>query len=118
MAELAAMRVPAVLVPFPAATGNHQFHNAQAFEKTGAARMLEQQHATPELLSQLILGLVEDAAARSRMCAALDPWHRPDAAEQIAQYMVKATTNVRKKGAGGQTAGRPPRWHPHQCAIT
>ncbi len=41
LAELAAMRVPAVLVPYPAATDNHQYYNALAFEKTGAACLLE-----------------------------------------------------------------------------
>ena len=32
LAELAAQRVPAVLVPFPMATDNHQWHNARALE--------------------------------------------------------------------------------------
>ncbi len=48
LAELAAMRVPPVLIPLPTAADNHQFHNARAFEETGAARLLEQGLATPE----------------------------------------------------------------------
>ena len=43
LAEIAAMRLPSLLIPFPAAADNHQFHNARAFETTGAARLLEQQ---------------------------------------------------------------------------
>src|SRR5262249_27785691 len=34
LAEFAAMRVPAVLVPYPTATDNHQFENARAFEQS------------------------------------------------------------------------------------
>src|SRR5207245_860736 len=41
LAELAAMRVPSILVPFPAATNDHQRHNALAFVETGAARLLD-----------------------------------------------------------------------------
>jgi UDP-N-acetylglucosamine--N-acetylmuramyl-(pentapeptide) pyrophosphoryl-undecaprenol N-acetylglucosamine transferase len=90
LAELAAMRVPPVLVPFPAAADNHQFHNARAFEETGAARLLEQKNATPEKLARLVSELIENPAARERMQAALARWHAPQAAEQIAEQMLNA----------------------------
>src|SRR6266550_2489439 len=48
LAEIAAMRLPSLLVPYPTAADNHQLINAKAFEKTGAARLLEQKIATPE----------------------------------------------------------------------
>ena len=88
LAELAAMRLPAVLVPYPAATDNHQFHNARAFEATGAARLLEQRTATPELLVQLLLDLLEKPAVHEKMQDALARWHAPRAAEQIAEAML------------------------------
>ena len=53
LAEIAAMRLPSLLVPFPAAADNHQFYNARAFEATGAARLLEQKNATPEKVGRL-----------------------------------------------------------------
>jgi UDP-N-acetylglucosamine--N-acetylmuramyl-(pentapeptide) pyrophosphoryl-undecaprenol N-acetylglucosamine transferase len=46
LAEFAAMRVPAILIPYPSATDNHQFHNARAFVERGAARMLGAKRAT------------------------------------------------------------------------
>src|SRR5258706_10842007 len=55
LAELAAMRVPAVLVPYPAATDDHQLHNARAFAGTGAARLLEQEGATAEAMAEEIV---------------------------------------------------------------
>jgi hypothetical protein len=88
LAELAAMRVPAVLLPYPAATDNHQFHNARAFESTGAARLLEQKSATPETLAQLLLELIEKPSVREKMRSALEQWHAPHAAEQIAEAMI------------------------------
>ena len=46
LAELAAMRVPPVLVPFPAATDDHQTHNARALQESGAALLLAQDKAS------------------------------------------------------------------------
>jgi UDP-N-acetylglucosamine--N-acetylmuramyl-(pentapeptide) pyrophosphoryl-undecaprenol N-acetylglucosamine transferase len=88
LAEIAAMRVPAVLVPYPAAMDNHQFYNARAFEASGAARLLEQKSATPETLAQLLLDLIEKPAVHERMRHALAQWHTPRAAEQIAEAML------------------------------
>jgi UDP-N-acetylglucosamine--N-acetylmuramyl-(pentapeptide) pyrophosphoryl-undecaprenol N-acetylglucosamine transferase len=90
LAELAAMRVPAILIPYPAATDNHQWHNARAMSGTGAARLLEQKMATRDSLSLLICELAGSQAMRETMQSALAPWHRPQAAEQIAETMLKA----------------------------
>ena len=90
LAELAAMRVPAVLVPYPAATDNHQFENARAFEQSGAARLLEQSAATPQSLARLLLPLVEGPATREHIQGALRPWHTPEAAQQIAETILEA----------------------------
>jgi UDP-N-acetylglucosamine--N-acetylmuramyl-(pentapeptide) pyrophosphoryl-undecaprenol N-acetylglucosamine transferase len=88
LAELAAMRVPAVLVPYPAATSNHQFHNARAFEAVGAARLLEQKNASPETLAHLISDLIEKPIVREQVQNALAQWHAPQAAEQIAELIL------------------------------
>jgi UDP-N-acetylglucosamine--N-acetylmuramyl-(pentapeptide) pyrophosphoryl-undecaprenol N-acetylglucosamine transferase len=107
LAELTAMRVPSVLIPFPSATDNHQFFNAKAFEETGAARLLEQKSATPEILAQLILDLVENTAAREQMQTALAKWHAPSAAGQIAETMLKIiaheSEHAKTKSHGGKS---------------
>ena len=107
----AAMRLPAVLVPYPAATDNHQFHNARAFEETGAACLLEQRNATPDALGGLVLGLIENAASRGKMQAALAQWHAPRAAEHIADEMLRAVfksaDNRARKGGGGRDVRDP-----------
>jgi UDP-N-acetylglucosamine--N-acetylmuramyl-(pentapeptide) pyrophosphoryl-undecaprenol N-acetylglucosamine transferase len=90
LAELAAMRVPAVLVPYPAATDNHQLVNARAYEQSGAAHLMEQKKARPEALALLVLDLLENAAARGGMQTALAGWHTPDAAPRIAREILNA----------------------------
>src|SRR5208283_2069082 len=90
LAEIAAVRLPSLLVPYPAAADNHQFFNARAFESTGAARMLEQKHATPDKVAALLCELLEAPAARAKIQTALAQWHAPQAAEQIAEIMLAA----------------------------
>src|SRR2546426_12656751 len=80
LAELAAMRVPAVLIPYPLATDNHQLYNARAFEQTGAACLLEQKLATPEALMEQLAQLIENTGEREKMQQALAQWHSPRAA--------------------------------------
>ncbi len=104
LAELAAVRVPSVLIPFPAATDNHQFFNAKAFEENGAASLLEQKVATPDSLCRMILEYTNDGAARERAQAALAKWHMPQAAEQIAETMLKAI--AREKERAGSRSHR------------
>ena len=90
LAEIAAVRLPSVLVPYPAAADNHQLFNARAFEATGAARVLEQKNATSEKVAALLCELIEGPAARAKMQTALAQWHSPRAAEQIAESILAA----------------------------
>jgi len=88
LAEIAAMQLPSLLVPFPAAADNHQFFNATAFEKTGAAKLLEQKNATPEKVAAILCELVENESVRMKMQSSLAQWHAPKAAEQIAENIL------------------------------
>ena len=90
LAEMAAMRVPVVLIPYPSAADNHQFYNAWAFVESGAARMLEQEKATPEMLAEMVQGLMERPDLRAGMKEALAKWHQSDAAGQIAAQILEA----------------------------
>ena len=102
LAELAAMRVPSVQMPFPAATDNHQLFNARAFADTGAAQLLEQKNATPDLLVGLVSELIANAAAREKMQAALAKWHAPKAAEEIAEMILRAVGVTEVKSSKSQ----------------
>ena len=88
LAEMAAMRLPSLLVPLPTAADNHQFVNAAAFVKTGAAGLLEQKKTSPEDVAASLTELVENENLRAKMQAALAQWHAPNAAEQIAENIL------------------------------
>jgi len=88
LAELAAVRLPSVLIPYPAATDNHQFHNARAYEQSGASVLVEQSGATPRHLCDLIVSLCADDARRNAMAQALAKWDAPQAARQIASAIL------------------------------
>ena len=90
MTELAAMRLPAILIPYPQAAYDHQLYNARAFAQTGAARFVEQAEATPQVLSQLVVELTNHADIRTGMARALAQWHQPQAAAQIAARLLRA----------------------------
>jgi UDP-N-acetylglucosamine--N-acetylmuramyl-(pentapeptide) pyrophosphoryl-undecaprenol N-acetylglucosamine transferase len=90
LAELAALRLPAVLVPYPHAVDDHQRHNARAFVDSGAARLLEQDRTRPEELVWLALELIGNAVTRSSIADALAGWHKPDAAATVAELVLKA----------------------------
>ena len=93
LAEFAAMRVPSILIPYPAATDNHQFHNARALVERGAARMLGEQRSTPENLTRMIVELMSNPAERRRLTSALAEWHHPNAAQEIAEAILKKNPN-------------------------
>jgi UDP-N-acetylglucosamine--N-acetylmuramyl-(pentapeptide) pyrophosphoryl-undecaprenol N-acetylglucosamine transferase len=88
LAELAAMRVPAILIPYPSATDNHQYFNARALADTGAATLLEQKSATAEKLASLASNLLQNEQARKMISDELVRWHSPHAAELIADKML------------------------------
>jgi UDP-N-acetylglucosamine--N-acetylmuramyl-(pentapeptide) pyrophosphoryl-undecaprenol N-acetylglucosamine transferase len=100
LAELAAMRLPSALVPLPASADNHQWSNALAFEKTGAAMLLDQKNSPPDKVAAMLATLVDDEPVRSKMRAALAQWHAPAAAAVIAGNILNAI---------GQGAGQPVR---------
>lgn len=90
LAELAAMRVPAVLIPYPYAADNHQYYNALGFVGSGAARVLEQSSATPEIITNELAELAANANIRAEVQAALAKWHTPDAAGKVAERILAA----------------------------
>jgi UDP-N-acetylglucosamine--N-acetylmuramyl-(pentapeptide) pyrophosphoryl-undecaprenol N-acetylglucosamine transferase len=92
LAELAALRLPSLLVPFPFAADNHQLYNARAFAETGAAWLLEQKDATPEKVAGRLLELVENTPVRESIQTGLVQWHAPKAAEQIAEMILQSVS--------------------------
>ena len=67
VAEIAALAVPSVLVPYPFATGDHQTTNARYLVDAGAAIMCADADIDGEPFEHDLLRLLDDAEARGRM---------------------------------------------------
>ena len=95
--EIAAAGRPAILVPYPFATGDHQAKNAEYFAETGGAIMVRELdlHTVPELIRSLL----DDPERLAGMGEAMLAAARPNAADEIADELVAL--------AGGAPAGWP-----------
>jgi UDP-N-acetylglucosamine--N-acetylmuramyl-(pentapeptide) pyrophosphoryl-undecaprenol N-acetylglucosamine transferase len=89
LAEVTAAGRPAILIPLPTATDDHQRRNAEALEAAGAARLLAQAAATGIVLAREILTLAQDEATRTRMGRAARALARPDAAKAIVDRALE-----------------------------
>lgn len=93
-AELSAVGLPAILVPYPYAADDHQRWNAEALVRAGAAEMILDRELTGEHLAAVVGPLLEDGARRAAMAARARALGRPDAAERVADECGRLITRV------------------------
>jgi UDP-N-acetylglucosamine--N-acetylmuramyl-(pentapeptide) pyrophosphoryl-undecaprenol N-acetylglucosamine transferase len=90
IAEMTVCGIPAVLIPYPHATENHQEANARELEQVGAASVYLDAALRPEGLAERIRAIVDDDARRAAMAAAARSWAKPDADERLASLVREA----------------------------
>ena len=89
IAELTAAGRPAILVPLPSATDDHQTANAREMAKAGGARMIVQDDFTPETLARQIEALAKDPEALANAAARSLSVGRPNAASDLADLVER-----------------------------
>ncbi len=89
LAELAATGRPALLVPYPHATDNHQLRNARARAAAGAAVVLEDRDCDGPALVREVDRLAADPERLAAMGRAAAAQARPQAAEEIAADVLR-----------------------------
>jgi UDP-N-acetylglucosamine--N-acetylmuramyl-(pentapeptide) pyrophosphoryl-undecaprenol N-acetylglucosamine transferase len=99
--ELAAAGVPAILVPYPEAAGDHQRYNAAALAEAGAAVLLEESAMRSGELWGTVVDLLKREERLERMAAEMRRRGRPDAAERIAAELLR----LLEPEGGGPDAG-------------
>jgi UDP-N-acetylglucosamine--N-acetylmuramyl-(pentapeptide) pyrophosphoryl-undecaprenol N-acetylglucosamine transferase len=93
--EFTAAGRPAVLVPYPYATADHQRTNAQWMERAGAATILDDDALDPVALSAEVGGILGDPARLEEMSAAASELAKPEAARVIADQVLEAAQNAK-----------------------
>jgi UDP-N-acetylglucosamine--N-acetylmuramyl-(pentapeptide) pyrophosphoryl-undecaprenol N-acetylglucosamine transferase len=89
VAELTAAGRPAILIPFAAATDDHQTANAREMVKAGGARAIQEASFTPDVLARQIEALAMDPVALNNAAARALSVGRPHAARDLADLVER-----------------------------
>ena len=89
VAELSTSGRPAILVPFPHATEDHQRANAIALDEVGACILMPQEGFTAEALAAHMRALLAEPQRLSKMAAAARAAGHPDAAQHLAELVLR-----------------------------
>jgi UDP-N-acetylglucosamine--N-acetylmuramyl-(pentapeptide) pyrophosphoryl-undecaprenol N-acetylglucosamine transferase len=87
VSEVAVIGRPAILVPYPFATDDHQTANAAVLANAGAAWLIQQRDLTAESLAQLLEQILSDPAELARRAEAAAALGKPDAAQRLADLI-------------------------------
>ena len=93
LAELCAVGVGSVLVPFPQAVDDHQTRNAEFLVERGAAVLLPQGEDLAARLQPVLAALIADPGKRLAMAEAARSLAMPDAAERVADAVLASITH-------------------------
>lgn len=93
-AELAARRVPSLLVPLPSATRDHQRANAAVLEEQGGAEWVEESELSVEWLCVFLGKCMQYPGILERMRAALEPLAVTDGADRLADLLERSAAST------------------------
>lgn len=89
IADLTVIGRPAILIPLPTATNDHQTANARPLAQAGAAVMLPESELDAALLSGQVLAILSDPALATDMSAKALSLGRPDAARRLYDLVTE-----------------------------
>lgn len=89
MAEVAVAGCPAIIVPYPYATNNHQEMNGRAYEKAGGGIVYLEKDLTSEGLLQLVGELMGNAEKRREMSEKGQAYGKPESGDIIANEIIQ-----------------------------
>jgi UDP-N-acetylglucosamine--N-acetylmuramyl-(pentapeptide) pyrophosphoryl-undecaprenol N-acetylglucosamine transferase len=88
VAEVAAAGKPAIFVPFPFATDDHQKRNAEALTAKGAALLIAESELTPERIANEVSSIITNPQRLKEMSLAANALSHPQASEEIAEIVA------------------------------
>lgn len=87
IAEMSCIGIPMIMVPFPFATDDHQFFNAQEIVSHGGGICIRQEELTGKNLAETVNSLIQDDNTLKEMGLKCKEAGKPRAAEMIADYI-------------------------------
>jgi len=84
VADISVIGRPSILIPFAAATGDHQTANARGLVDAGAAIMVPESAASTESMTEQIKSVLDNPAGALQMALAALSVGKPEAAENLA----------------------------------
>jgi UDP-N-acetylglucosamine--N-acetylmuramyl-(pentapeptide) pyrophosphoryl-undecaprenol N-acetylglucosamine transferase len=94
IAELTAAGRPAILIPYPSATDDHQTANAREMTAAGGARTIAQSDFTPPVLARQIEAMAADPEALANAAARSLSVGRPHAARELADLVERIASGL------------------------
>lgn len=88
VAEIAAAGLPSILVPFPYAVDDHQWHNAKYLESAGAAYLVREADLSVDKLTGIIKQFLQDRTLLSKMAQTARDLAQPQAAEAVVKLLL------------------------------
>ena len=96
ISELTALGVPAIIVPSPNVTNNHQEHNARVLSGAGGAVTLLERDSSGQRLYETAKEILEDPERQKRMSQAMSSLGTIDAAEKIYAAVMSLRSQSKK----------------------
>ena len=90
LAEISALRIPSLLVPFPFAAEDHQTTNAKSYVECGAAYMIADADLDSQDFVDKLHSLIDDPAVRASMAQAAAELKTEDASANLAEVVIRA----------------------------
>lgn len=87
LAEIASYGLPAILIPYPYATHDHQGINAKIFEREGAAILILEKNLSEEKLARILLDLLKNKDKLERMAKKSRELSNVNSAKKIVDYI-------------------------------
>ena len=89
LSELAAAGAPAILVPSPNVTDNHQYKNARLLSDSRAAILIEEARLTGEVLTGELRRLAVSQSERAELSRRIKGFDKPNAAKRIVELIYE-----------------------------
>ncbi|EAQ11996.1 UDP-N-acetylglucosamine--N-acetylmuramyl-(pentapeptide) pyrophosphoryl-undecaprenol N-acetylglucosamine transferase [Maritimibacter alkaliphilus HTCC2654] len=102
VADISVIGRPAILIPYPFATGDHQTANAQGLVDAGGAIRIPESKLEPAMLSEQVASVLDNPEAAMQMARASLSTGKPEAAESLArlvELLADGQGSVRKQAA-------------------